>query len=135
MVKWLVASLDVLLLMEEILHPLIRIISNSLQGFFHPRSLAGFLPSTVGKKSYISILHTCFSKKNTETVKIWLWLAPCSKSLGIVAIGVYWGWWGDHMEKKLLDQFLSFFLKVSQNGRKNANNKGLPTEAASCLRI
>jgi len=36
-----------LLLMAEMLHQLIGSLSHYLQGFIHPRWLAGFLPSTV----------------------------------------------------------------------------------------
>ena len=38
---------NVILLMAEILHQLIGSLSHYLQGFIHPRWLAGFLPSTV----------------------------------------------------------------------------------------
>ena len=40
-----------LLLMEEILHPLVDSLSHYLQGFIHPRWLAGFHPSTVNHHS------------------------------------------------------------------------------------
>ena len=46
--EWLVSAYSrVILLMEEILHQLIDSLSH-LQGFIHPRWLAGCLPSTVG---------------------------------------------------------------------------------------
>ena len=38
-------------LMEDILHQLIGSLSDYLQGFIHPRWLAGFLPSTVAPEN------------------------------------------------------------------------------------
>ena len=81
MVKWLAASLDVLLLMEEILHKLIRIISHYLQGFFHPRWC--MISSINSRVSYLTnpfcILVSQKKHRDSEDLAL---ASTLSKSLG-----------------------------------------------------
>ncbi len=55
------SSVMMILLMEEILHQLIGTLSHHLQGFIHPRWLAGFLPSTVVPLGSINMAFWIFS--------------------------------------------------------------------------
>ena len=55
------------LLMEEILHWLIGSLSHSLQGFYHPRWLAGFLPSTASLKLCKRLVPWRFTQKNSPS--------------------------------------------------------------------
>ena len=108
---------------------LIRIISHYLQGFFHPRWC--MISSINSRVSYLTnpfcILVSHKKHRDSEDLAL---ASTLSKSLGDWRNGVYWGCGGSHV--KLVDQFwgVSVCLKM-----KKTNNKGFPTEMASCLRI
>ena len=55
------------LLMEEILHWLIGSLSHYLQGFYHPRWLAGFLPSTASLKLCKRLVPWRLTQKNSPS--------------------------------------------------------------------
>ncbi len=65
--------LHLLLLMAEILHQLIGSLSHYLQGFIHPRWLAGFQPSTVvGKFHAQPPFSSAFSPSHPVTPVGWV---------------------------------------------------------------
>ena len=56
--------------MEKILHQLIGSLSHYLQGFIHPRWLAGFLPSTVVFKTLQQLFENPFVASKNATLLI-----------------------------------------------------------------